>query len=286
MTLGIVIPVIEEELENFYSNIKEIQLNFKLAQLESYQIVVVLQSKNNITLPCIDKVGFEITSFYSVSNARNIGLDKLENKCSYIYLLDQDAIPSVEFLIEAKTNMGLKYDIWSGKINWVKNKINKIKSSNEKNSYLKTFFIPYNSFLGCYFFKSELIKRDKIRFNDHLGPAENTYLKSGEDVLFLCDLLSKNKVQRYKFYPNLYINHPKRTTDNSKTILYLDGQAAIYKHLLFNNCMLFQIRLGSLIYLFLFMSNGFFKFLKGEEKGFFIFKRRLSSIFKRYDINN
>ena len=286
MKLGIIIPLIEEELEGFYSTIKKVQLNLKTALIDNYSILVVLQSKSTIVLPTIKHLKFEKTRLYSVSNARNIGLDRFQSNCDYIYLLDQDAVPSVEFLIESKKNMTLKISIWSGKINWVESKNDMITSSNDKFKSLTSFVIPFKSFLGCYFFKSELIDLQKIRFNLNLGPAENTKLKTGEDILFLCDVFSENKIHSYKYYPNLYVHHPQRPTNNSKTLLYLEGQIAIYKELVYNNQMLIKIRFGSLIYLFMFMVNGFLKFLKFEKNGLIILKRRFFFIFKKYDIYN
>jgi hypothetical protein len=286
MKLGIIIPLIEEELEGFFSSIKKVQLNLKLALINNYEILVVLQSKNNIKLPKIQNLKFEITSFYSVSNARNIGLDRFQSNCDYIYLLDQDAVPSVELLIESKINMDLKIAIWSGKINWIDETNNVLILSNNKFNNLTPFTIPYRSFLGCYFFKSELISFQKIRFNLHLGPGEDTKLKTGEDILFLCDYFSRNNINSYKSYPNLYVHHPQRPTNNHKTLLYLEGQIAIYKHLVANKKMLFKIRIGSIIYLFLFLANGFVKFLKLEENGLIILKRRLFYIFNKFDIHN
>lgn len=283
MKLGIIIPLIEEELEGFYSSIKKVQLNLKLSLIDNYDILVVLQSKSNITLPKIKNLKFVITTFYSVSNARNVGLERFQSNCDYIYILDQDAVPSVEFLRESKINMNLKIAIWSGKINWIGNTNNKLKSSNNSVKKLSIFFIPYKTFLGCYFFKSELINFHKIRFNQNLGPAENTKLKGGEDVLFLANFFSKNNIKTYKYYSNLYVHHPKRPSNNQKELLYLESQAAISRHLVHNNQMLYKIRFGSLIYLFLFLVNGFVKFLKLEENGLIILKKRLSSIFKKYD---
>lgn len=146
MKLGIIIPLIEEELEGFFSSIKKVQLNLKLALINNYEILVVLQSKNNIKLPKIQNLKFEITSFYSVSNARNIGLDRFQSNCDYIYLLDQDAVPSVELLIESKINMDLKIAIWSGKINWIDETNNVLILSNNKFNNLTPFTIPYRSF--------------------------------------------------------------------------------------------------------------------------------------------
>ena len=282
--LGIIIPVIESELDGLYINLVRIQSNLELADIDDYQIVVVLQVKDiHIKLPEHNKIKFKVVSYYSVSKARNIGLNEVSRDAEYIYLLDQDATPSVDFFIQTKKNMSLGLSVWSGKINWTGGRV-KNKVSHNKGYYLSSFFIPMNTFLGCYIFKAVLIRKHAIRFNEFLGPAENTKLKTGEDVYFICEVFSKNKIGRYMFYPKLQINHPERPRDNSKSILYLDGQVAIYKHLLMKPSMLSLIRMSALFYLILFTFNGFLKFIRMEENGFFIFKKRLSSLFCKYDI--
>jgi len=288
--LGVVIPVIESELEGLYINLDRIQLNLELANIDDYKIVVVLQTKDiNIQLREYNKTKFKVVSYYSVSQARNIGLNEISKEADYIYLLDQDATPSVEFFIQAKNNMSLGLSVWSGKINWIadrmKNKGNQNNGNQNKGYYLSSFFVPLNTFLGCYIFKAALIRKYSIRFNQNLGPAENTQLKTGEDVYFLCEFFSKNKIGRYIFYPKLQINHPERPRDNSKSILYLDGQVAIYKNLLLSHSMNFRIRMGAFLYLILFTFNGFLKFIRMEENGYFIFKKRLYSLFyNKYEI--
>ena len=283
MKLGIIIPLIEDELDGFYSIINKVQLNLELALIDNYHIIVVFQSKNNILLPLIKNVTFVITTFYSVSNARNIGLDKFQNNCDYIYLLDQDALPSVDFLIQSKTNMKLKTSIWSGKINWTGLTENKKNFSNNNIKKMNIFFFPRKTFLGCYFFKSDSI--NKTRFNLNLGPGENTKLKGGEDLLFLADFCSRNNINNFKYYPNLYIDHPKRPSNNQKELLYLESQIAVSKHLVYNKQMLFEMRFGAFIYLLLFLANGFVKVLKMQKNSLIIFKRRLFYMFKKYNIN-
>jgi hypothetical protein len=283
MKLGIIIPLIEDELDGFYSIINKVQLNLELALIDNYHIIVVFQSKNNIFLPLIKNVTFVITTFYSVSNARNIGLDKFQNNCDYIYLLDQDALPSVDFLIQSKTNMKLKTSIWSGKINWTGLTENKKNFSNNNIKKMNIFFFPRKTFLGCYFFKSDSI--NKTRFNLNLGPGENTKLKGGEDLLFLAVFCSRNNINNFKYYPNLYIDHPKRPSNNQKELLYLESQIAVSKHLVYNKQMLFEMRFGAFIYLLLFLANGFVKVLKMQKNSLIIFKRRLFYMFKKYNIN-
>jgi len=96
--LGIIIPIIEEELSTLSQNIKLLKSNLKEATIEHYEIYIIIQSKNDIKISNMEKVKLQIISYYSVSHARNLGLEMLSQKCNYVYFLDQDALPSVEFL--------------------------------------------------------------------------------------------------------------------------------------------------------------------------------------------
>lgn len=283
--LGIIVPVIEEEFISSQQNLKELQKRLRLSSIASYKILVILQSKKkDIGTPVIDDVEYIVTQYYSVSNARNMGLDYFKYKSEYIYFLDQDALPSIEFLNITKKNMEYGYNVWSGKINWILSNVEpKIQVAQSVKSSI--FFIPYNTFLGCYIFNNNLIKKHKILFNKNLGPAEDTYLKAGEDVLFICEFFSKNNINKCLLYPKLYIEHPARETNNCKTLLYLEGQAALYKYLVSTDDISFLIRFSSFMYLILYLGNGIYKFLKREENSYDILKKRFQAVFKKYDIN-
>lgn len=281
--LGIITPVIEEEFVNYERNLRKVLHRLYLSNIESYKIIVVLQSKNTIKLPKIENVEFLTTNFYSVSNARNLGLIQKKYKFNYIYFLDQDALPSLEFLNITSKNMEQNYNVWLGKIDWVDD-TKSLKEQCIQEDKLSTFFLPYNTFLGCYIFKYELIKKNNIFFNENLGPAENTYLKAGEDALFISEFFSKNKINWSTYYPRVYIEHPIREPDNYKTLLYLEGQAAVYKFMVRSNDTSNIIRLSAFVYLILYLMNGLFKFIKREPSAKKILIKRFKSIWKKYDL--
>lgn len=282
--LGIVIPVLEEELEGFRGNLCRLKNHLHQAQIEKYQICVIVQTLNQILLEASDNVIYKKVSYHSVSHARNVGLDAMALKCEYLYFLDQDALPSLRLLEQAKENMDKKLDVWSGKIFWTSDTCVHCSHEESKNILLNSFFVPFNTFLGCYFFKSELVSSHDLRFNENLGPAEDTYLKSGEDILFICEFFSKNKIFYYLSYPNLKVLHPKRPSDNSKTLMYLDGQAAIAKHCVSSKEMILRIRLAWVVYFCLFIINGFKKFIFNEASGLLVFKARICTLVAKFDI--
>jgi len=284
--LGIVIPVLEEELESLRMNLSRLKNYLHQAQIENYQICVIIQTANQILLEASDNVIYKKVSYHSVSHARNIGLDALALKCEYLYFLDQDALPSLRLLEQTKENMDKKLDVWSGKIFWTSDTCDNCSHEDSKIILLNSFFVPFNTFLGCYFFKSNLVSSHNLRFNENLGPAEDTYLKSGEDILFICEFFSKNKFFHHRSYPNLKVLHPKRPSDNSKTLMYLDGQAAIAKHCVSSQELIIRIRLGWFVYFCLFIINGFKKFIFNEASGLLIFKARVYSLFTRFDIES
>ena len=284
--LGIIIPVLEEELESFKENLYRLKNCLNQAQIKKYQICVIVQTTNQILLEASNNVIYKKVPYRSVSHARNIGLDTLSHECEYMYFLDQDALPTVSFLQQAKINMDNKLDVWSGKIFWTSDSCDHCLHEDSKSILLNSFFVPFTSFLGCYFFKSNLIVGHDIRFNENLGPAEDTYLKTGEDILFICEFFSKHQIFYYLSCPNLKVFHPKRPADNSKTLMYLDGQAAAAKHCITCQDLNFRIRLASLLYYCLFIINGFKKFIFNETEGFLIFRKRIYTIFHKFDITS
>ena len=114
--LGIIIPVLQEEFESFNGNLLRLRSHLHQAHIEKYKICVIVQTKKRFSFKSFDNVVFREVSYCSVSYARNVGLDTLGSDCSYIYFLDQDALPSVNLLEQAKENMDKNLDIWSGKI--------------------------------------------------------------------------------------------------------------------------------------------------------------------------
>jgi hypothetical protein len=282
MTLGIVIPIIEEEIIHLYKNLNILISNLSHASLVNYKICIICQTKNVVPKISHDFVNVIKTEHYSVSYARNIGLRYFHDKSSYIYFLDFDAIPSTDFLIESKKNILSGLNIWSGNLKWT-NDFNYNQSKSKFNySYqyqMKTISsLPYHQFLGCFVFKKSLLLNHGIYFEESLGPGKKTSYKSGEDVLLLAEIFSKNNIDKYKFYKDLNVYHPPRNNDNLKSLIYCNGAVYVNKLIIKSRQMHFKLRVSSFLYLILFILNGFKKFIFFERNSFKLLKKRISAI--------
>lgn len=278
--LAIIIPVIESETKHISDKINQLKKFLEKANLIKYKIYFIIQSNKNFKKLNFDKVEFIETKVFSVSHARNIGLKSICKKIDYLYFLDFDATPSINFLIQSKKNIDNNLSIWSGSIFWSEYSL--IIENNFNMNYIKKNIIdlPYHQFLGCFIFKRSLLKKNNIIFNEDLGPGKNTKLKAGEDVLFLAEVFSKNKIKDYFFYNNLKIFHPPRFDMNLKSILYCEGQVYVHKLIIKSKLMSSRLRLASFLYLNLFILNGFKKIIFFEDHSLRLFYLRVLYIFK------
>ena len=275
MDLGIIIPIIESELnERFSKNLLLLRSNLNEASIDSYRIFLIIQTKKSDLRIEFENIDYEITAKLSVSKARNLGIKKLSTSFKYLYFLDQDAVPSIDFLKQSKKNINLDYNLWAGKIYW--GSYNGLIKSNPTFIKKSSFFLPFHGFLGCYIIKSNLITKHSIFFNEEFGPGENTVLKCGEDLIFLSELMTSNNISKFLFYKNLKVFHPQRLFNNIKNLYYAKGQSYTYAKIIKEKNFSTPIRLGVFFFFLLFIINSFYK-LFFEPNGMKIFKTRFFS---------
>lgn len=279
MTLGIVIPIIEEEIKHFHKNLDILISNLSHAGIIDYKICIICQTKNASPKIKHDSTYLIKTEHYSVSYARNIGLQHFADKSNYIYFLDFDAIPSIDFLIESKKNMSSGLNIWSGNLKWTDDFDHDTHKPRYQYQMKNISSLPYHQFLGCFIFKKSLLFNHQIYFEESLGPGSDTFYKSGEDVLFLANIFSRNNIDKYRFYKGLNIYHPPRDNDNLKSIVYCDGAVYVNKLIIKSEEMHIKLKVSSFFYLILFIINGFKKFIFFESNSTKLLKKRISAIF-------
>jgi hypothetical protein len=285
--LHIVIPVVEHELRTFSNNLKILLENIGQSNINqiNIQIHVILQSKNpQVPLEILKyeeldniKIKIHIVNFFSVSRARNYGIELIpKNKNNFIYLLDNDAIPGVSFFNMVNTCVTEDFPISAGRLIW---KINDIKlmrklTGKEHLCRKKSVYKNNNYFLGTYIIRGDLL--ENVRFNEKIGPADHTRIKSGEDVLFFYNLFNINNIKFIHVFNNSYVFHPPRPKDMSKQLLYAEGQGALYRHLLFSKKLTNLQRIGLIINFILFIGNSFFRVILCKPKSIAILRKRIN----------
>ncbi|MED0656408.1 hypothetical protein P4S75_03610 [Anoxybacillus ayderensis] len=286
--LHIVIPVVEHEVINFSDNLKILLENIEQSNMNqrNVQIHVILQSKNP-QVPVeikkyeqLDNIKIHMVNFFSVSKARNYGIELIpKNKNNFIYLLDNDAIPGISFFNMVNTCIAEDFPISTGRIIWEINNVKLIKKVTGKEHIhkKKSVYKNNNYFLGTYIIRGDLL--ENVRFNEKIGPANNTRIKAGEDVLFFYDLFSKNNIKFIHVFDNSYVFHPPRPKDMSKQLLYAEGQGALYRHLLFSKKLTKLQRIGLIINFILFIGNSFFRVILCKPKSIPILRKRFNGFF-------
>lgn len=124
-----------------------------------------------------------------------------------------------------------------------------------------------DTYVGSYIFKIKDIMN--VRFNEDVGPGENTHFKSGEDVLFLCEYFkatNKNKLNKAKC---LYLYHPARPANLEKQLTYSKGQGYLYKNLILEYPSFYIWFM-----FFCFVGNSFFRCFLFKKNSFYILKNR------------
>lgn len=208
-------------------------------------------------------------TYRSVSKARNIGIDFAEkNQFTHIYfhdvsieldqstceILKSDGIhPSLAFSFQAKFADA--------------NAVDQFKK-NSKPSKALPLYKPY---VWTYIIPLKLIA--DIRFNENFGPGDDTNFKSGEDLLFLYDILIKTDFSVIENNSAIAF-HPPREKNYTKHLNYAKGQGLTLR-LLLNK----HKRISDLIYCFLFFGNAILRCLLLKQNSIKILKNRTSGFF-------
>jgi hypothetical protein len=286
MKLNVVTPIHDNDLNLFISRIHETVTALNASFFSDWEWIVVIQSKVQISEKILKiildfNVVVNVTERYSVSKARNQGIDYFNNSDGAIYFLDCDAVPAVELLNYFHDQLSLGHIISSGKIIWCsadgckKKEIHSMLS--DCSIAIPSSLSLFNTFLGCYCFSCDSILKTKVRFVEDIGPGDGTMYKAGEDALFISDLIAANNISWIQFKPSVSVSHPLRPSDNSKEILYARGQVHTYKIIIYNNYPL-SMRCIAFSYLFMFATNGFIKVFFRKKNALSLLRVRLNSL--------
>lgn len=290
--ISFVTPVIEHDLNCFIDNIPLVLENLSVSNFNIVEWIVVVQHKTEISADVLNALKkFDInvlfTNFYSISRARNIGIREIrcsEENTEVVCFLDADALPSVELLNFFSANINEGIPLVGGKIFW--GGAEDIKLLNitrwcvNKNFSVPSPLVIFNTFLGCYAFNKKLLLHSSVLFDETIGPAENTKLKTGEDVMFLLTFVNSLNLKKILYSPISKVFHPARESDNEKALVYAEGQAITYSNILKGSQIAIRFRLASFVYLFLFVINGFVKVFLRKKNSILILRARLNALAK------
>lgn len=287
--LLIIIPATESEKKKLLENVSLLQKNLMRISFNSYRILIVYQVNNSydeeIKSLESNEIKIQFTNIFSLSHARNIGINSLEGE-NYIHFLDCGIVPCVKFLYLSKKLMESNEPLWRCEIQWNLELANKDTVFKNLDKY---FFIKipvhrtmYHTSVSTYFFKTSLI--NNIKFNESIGISKNNKLQAGEDTLFCYDVFLKNKIRHYILLKGIYVYHITRPKDYKKELRYSEAQGALHRYLLIRE-MPFKLKTVTIINFIFFIGNTFYRVVAFKKNSLKIFRNRFIGFF-RYKINH
>ncbi|MCX4073035.1 hypothetical protein [Aeromonas caviae] len=267
----IITPIISRDIEVFLCNFTMCETIFlDLRGRANYYIACqnfTEVEKEYFSARCFDisaNVHLIYLEINNVSVARNVLLNRISCKDDDVILFMDSSIKfSHEFLthvLEMESHVLM-----------ASNNIAPLKASNQK-KVIKFYDFVGHPYIWSFAFKWKTIA--KSRFNEKLGPGDGTKYKSGEDVLFLHNVLKK--INYYVDYSAACVYHPPRTNDYRKYLIYASGQANVIKALILHGDVFYTKAWASFrLILFVF---GSFRFIFHGREGVKIFHRRLASV--------
>ena len=298
MKLSVIIPCLDYEFSSYVETLKY-SVRTILNECRDFEIHVILMlqsstsdfSANDCELTDFsNKLKEDLTSISvvhlqkcSVSLARNIGIDlSIENGCSHVYFHDISIVVSKEFAGNfPRMNNVIDYACsGSPKFSSFTLPLMPSNSSNINNyepNFLKSISYPaFNPYVWTYIFPINMIS--DIRFCENIGPGSDTKIKSGEDYIFLSDVLRKSRFYSLRSKNKSFVYHPLRKKFGEKSLIYAKGQGFSAKAVFMK-----YKRPSDLLYIFLFIINSFFKIILMKQNSVRIFKDRIRGLLLSID---
>ena len=220
--LDIIMPTLDTDVTSLKAKIASLEASLRSLRFP-YSVMVVIQSKDGFHID-FGKTSIRplITTYISVSNARNMGLERARG--DYILFLDDDVTLDQSFVEFMNECLG-RQEVFAGRLSW--------------NRWLRRGgYRHYTSVVCMNIFavviSRPLIERIGLRFDTSLGLGEDVQYRSGEDVLFLYSLFARSGNRRLLFNPRAIVFHKERDLirEKQKIIEYALGQGRTWRRML------------------------------------------------------
>ncbi|MGH2569691.1 MAG: hypothetical protein ACRDGR_00605, partial [bacterium] len=191
----------------------------------------------------------------------------------YVCFLDADAVPSVGLLRSVRGRLRAGEEILAGRLRWHEGPRPDGFADETEPSRVPIARLLLASHLCATFLPVAQVLDAGIRFDESIGPGEVTSLKSGEDVLFLTQVVVANDARRALRFEACTF-HPSRPPDFSKHLAYAEGQGSLFVRLL-RSRMRRSLKAVVLASFGLFLGNGLVRVLTFRRRSARILALRL-----------
>jgi hypothetical protein len=275
--LVLVTPVTDAELPAYREAFAAVGENLRRAAIRAKRIVV-LQTRGDaaaldlgfLRTPDVELV---TTSRFSASAARNLGIARLDRAARYVCFLDADAVPSVGLLRSVRERVPADAGILVGRPHWHEGPTPAGFHEPTEPVSVPIGRLLLAAYLWSTFLPVALVLDSGARFDESIGPGEGTRLKSGEDVLFLAQVVVANDVTRALRLDSRTF-HPARPRDFSKHLAYAEGQGSLFVRLL-RSRMRRSLKAAVLASFGLFLGNGLVRVLTFRKRSVVILGLRV-----------
>lgn len=289
MVLSFVTPLIEEDISEFLANLKV--LLERLRPLENaypdlgVDFYISLQGVDSATSQgvrdtvkqlCHDVIVIDLNEA-GVSVARNSALIAIGTGTSTRFILFFDA--RIEYSEVFLNNVVSACYAGEHTITWGLPLFGDEDNSVAANAPYQMDLVDIlgNPYIWNMVFRSDLL--DGIRFDESRGPGKYTRLKSGEDALFLNEVLYRRGSYWVYAVPG-EVRHPSRIGALSKYASYASGQVDLMCVLMEDYRLELKVRVYALFRYLLFCIASLRFMLKGR-KGLSVFSSRMCAIVGR-----
>lgn len=292
MLLSFITPLIVRDFPVFLENLKVLRDRLILIQNDcpnfEFEFYIVLQETNCLAFQEFQEAVRQFGSTAIVINQDKAGVSSARNKALYAisirplpcYVLFFDA--RIEYSAAFLRNLVSVCDAGSETIIFgiplfSNNHTSNVTCGNA--SFQRDLSdILGNTYIWNMAFFSKILKG--VYFDESRGPGGNTNVKSGEDALFLNEVL---------YHRGSYIVcvvqgevfHPTRAEELSKYALYASGQVDVMCLLIKDNRLNFAVRAYALLRYVLFVFASIRFLFKGAQ-GFKVFTSRIHALLDRH----
>lgn len=188
-----------------------------------YVCIVVIQSTGAPSSPPRlggGNIEWIVVPAAGASAARNVGLERALTCAGRVMFVDCRTLLSRQFCRAAFSKNAQQASLWCGNVSW-----SQIAGADHLPSPTRTLVDPvhiaYEGFLWRCVFHTEIVKN--CRFREDIGPGTSSRIQSGEDCLFMRDVIFQNTLRGGVFDGGATIERLPRPDVSAKEQRYAYG---------------------------------------------------------------